>query len=67
MRGGSFDNKSIGWINDKVGTVEPEITSDYTINFIGDYNIQGDTQLLDQYWKRLGIQVIAHFRPGFPH
>ena len=36
---------NIGWINDKVGTVEPEITSDYTINFIGDYNIQGDTQL----------------------
>jgi vanadium-dependent nitrogenase alpha chain len=52
---------NIGWINDKVGTIEKDITSPYTMNFIGDYNIQGDTQLLQQYWDRLGIQVIAHF------
>ncbi len=52
---------NIGWVNEKVGTVEPEIKSPYTMNFIGDYNIQGDTQLLQQYWDRLGIQVIAHF------
>ena len=31
------------------------------MNFIGDFNIQGDTQLLQTYWDRLGIQVIAHF------
>ena len=37
---------NIGWINEKVGTLEPEITSEYTMNFIGDFNIQGDTQLL---------------------
>ena len=52
---------NIGWINDKVGTLEPEIWSDYTINFIGDYNIQGDTFVLADYFKRMGIQVIAHF------
>jgi nitrogenase vanadium-iron protein alpha chain len=52
---------NIGWVNEKVGTKEPTITSDYTINFIGDYNIQGDTELLQQYWTKLGIQVIAHF------
>jgi len=52
---------NIGWVNEKVGTVEPKIASDYTMNFIGDYNIQGDTQLLQKYWDRLGIQVIAHF------
>jgi nitrogenase vanadium-iron protein alpha chain len=52
---------NIGWVNEKVGTVEPTITSEYTINFIGDYNIQGDTDLLQQYWQALGIQVIAHF------
>jgi nitrogenase molybdenum-iron protein alpha/beta subunit len=45
----------------KVGTVEPEITSPYTMNIIGDFNIQGDSQLLQTYWERLGIQVIAHF------
>ncbi len=52
---------NIGWVNEKVGTIEPEITSEYTMNFIGDYNIQGDTFLLQQYWDALGIQVIAHF------
>ena len=26
---------NIGWVNEKVGTVEPEIKSPYTINFIG--------------------------------
>ncbi|MGE4560253.1 MAG: nitrogenase component 1, partial [Desulfobulbus sp.] len=43
---------NIAWMNDKVGTLEPEITSPYTINFIGDYNIQGDTFLLQEYWDR---------------
>jgi nitrogenase molybdenum-iron protein alpha chain len=52
---------NIGWINEKVGTLETPITSEYTMNFIGDFNIQGDTQLLQQYWDKLGIQVIAHF------
>jgi len=52
---------NIGWIDEKVGTLEPKITSPYTMNFIGDFNIQGDTQLLQTYWDRLGIQVIAHF------
>ncbi len=52
---------NIGWINEKVGTLEPTITSEFTMNFIGDFNIQGDTQLLNQYWDKLGIQVIAHF------
>lgn len=28
---------NIGWINEKVGTLEPEITSDYTMNFIGHF------------------------------
>ena len=52
---------NMGWIHEKVGQVEPEIWSDYTINFIGDYNIQGDTYVLQRYWEKLGIQVIAHF------
>jgi nitrogenase vanadium-iron protein alpha chain len=52
---------NIAWMNEKVGTIEPEITSDYTINFIGDYNIQGDTFVLEKYFKRLGIQIVGHF------
>jgi nitrogenase molybdenum-iron protein alpha chain len=52
---------NMGWIHDKVGQVEPKIWSEYTINFIGDYNIQGDTYVLQKYWEKLGIQVIAHF------
>jgi len=52
---------NIGWVNDKVGTFEPEITSPYTINVIGDYNIQGDTFVLEKYMEKMGIQIIAHF------
>lgn len=52
---------NIAWMHEKVGTLEPEITSEYTINFIGDYNIQNDTILLSKYMERLGIQVLAHF------
>ncbi len=52
---------NIGWVNEKVGTFEPEITSPYTINVIGDYNIQGDTFVLEKYMEKMGIQIIAHF------
>ena len=52
---------NISWIDNKVGQVEPEITSDYTINVIGDYNIQDDTFILQEYFNKLGIQVISHF------
>ncbi|APM39166.1 nitrogenase vanadium-iron protein, alpha chain [Clostridium kluyveri] len=52
---------NISWMNEKVGTFEPEIKSPYTINLIGDYNIQGDSYVLSRYLDRMGIQVIAHF------
>ncbi len=52
---------NIGWVTEKVGTYEPEITSPYTINVIGDYNIQGDTFVLEKYMEKMGIQIIAHF------
>ncbi|MGH1395350.1 MAG: nitrogenase vanadium-iron protein, alpha chain [Trichormus sp.] len=52
---------NIAWINEKVGTLEPEITSPYTINVIGDYNIQGDTFVLEKYMEKMGVQIIAHF------
>jgi nitrogenase molybdenum-iron protein alpha chain len=52
---------NIGWVNEKVGTLEPEITSPYTMNVIGDYNIQGDTFVLEKYMEKMGVQIIAHF------
>ncbi|HBE76223.1 MAG TPA: nitrogenase vanadium-iron protein, alpha chain [Firmicutes bacterium] len=52
---------NIAWVNEKVGTFEPEIHSPYTINLIGDYNIQGDSYVLGEYFEKMGIQVIAHF------
>lgn len=52
---------NINWMNEKVGQVEPEIKSPYTINLIGDYNIQGDSVIVSDYLDRMGIQVIAHF------
>lgn len=52
---------NIDWMNEKVGTFEPEITSEYTVNVIGDYNIQGDTYMLESYLKKMGVQIVAHF------
>ncbi|MCB2293341.1 nitrogenase vanadium-iron protein, alpha chain [Clostridium algoriphilum] len=52
---------NMAWMKEKVGEIEPVITSPYTINFIGDYNIQGDTLVLEKYFDKMGIQVIAHF------
>ena len=52
---------NIAWINQKVGTFEPEITSDYVINYVGEYNIQGDQEVMVDYFKRMGIQVLSTF------
>ncbi|HEY8805319.1 MAG TPA: nitrogenase vanadium-iron protein, alpha chain [Clostridium sp.] len=52
---------NMAWMKEKVGEIEPVITSSYTINFIGDYNIQGDTLVLEKYFDKMGIQVLAHF------
>ncbi|HSQ40946.1 MAG TPA: nitrogenase vanadium-iron protein, alpha chain [Fibrobacteraceae bacterium] len=52
---------NIAWFHEKVGQVEPKITSKYTINYIGDYNIQNDALIFNNYFTRMGIQIIAHF------
>lgn len=58
---GGHHKINIAWINNKVGTVEPEITSDYVINYVGEYNIQGDQEVMQDYFKRMGIQVLSTF------
>lgn len=58
---GGHHKINIAWINDKVGTVDPEIYSDYVMNYVGDYNIQGDNEIMVDYFKRMGIQVLSTF------
>jgi nitrogenase molybdenum-iron protein alpha chain len=58
---GGHHKINIAWINQKVGTLEPEITSDYVINYVGEYNIQGDQEVMTDYFKRMGIQVLSTF------
>lgn len=42
-----------------IGTKEPEITSDYRINILGDYNVAGDVWLVKPLFEKMGIQVIT--------
>lgn len=58
---GGHHKINIAWVNDKVGTVEPEIRSDYVINYVGEYNIQGDQFLMHDYFRRMGIQILSTF------
>ncbi|MDR3591313.1 MAG: nitrogenase iron-iron protein, alpha chain [Negativicutes bacterium] len=58
---GGHHKINIAWIDQKVGTIEPKITSDYVINYVGDYNIQGDSEVMVDYFRRMGIQVLSTF------
>lgn len=58
---GGHHKINIAWIDQKVGTLEPEIKSDYVINYVGEYNIQGDEEVMMDYFKRMGIQVLSTF------
>jgi len=52
---------NMNWMREKVGDYEPEIWSPYAVNIIGEYNIQGDGFIMEDYMKRMGIQIIGHF------
>ncbi|MDR3154990.1 MAG: nitrogenase iron-iron protein, alpha chain [Deltaproteobacteria bacterium] len=58
---GGHHKINIAWINQKVGTAEPEIKSRHVINYVGDYNIQGDCEVMCDYFRRMGIQVLSVF------
>lgn len=58
---GGHHKINIAWINQKVGGYEPEITGDYVINYVGEYNIQGDQEVMADFFKRMGIQVLSTF------
>jgi nitrogenase molybdenum-cofactor synthesis protein NifE len=42
-----------------IGTAEPEHTTDYDINLIGEYNIAGDLWGMMPLFDRLGIRVLS--------
>jgi len=58
---GGHHKINIAWVNKKVGQVEPKITSDHVINYVGEYNIQGDQEVMVDYFKRMGLQVLSTF------
>lgn len=58
---GGHHKINIAWVDQKVGTFEPEIKSKYVINYVGDYNIQGDAEIMVDYFQRMGIQVLSTF------
>jgi nitrogenase molybdenum-cofactor synthesis protein NifE len=44
-----------------IGTAEPEYTTDYDINLIGEYNIAGDLWGMLPLFNRLGIRILSCF------
>lgn len=58
---GGHHKINIAWIDQKVGNIEPKIISDHVINYVGEYNIQGDQEVMQDYFKRMGIQVLSTF------
>ena len=42
-----------------IGTKTPEITSEYRINLLGDFNVAGDVWLIKPLFERMGIQVMV--------
>jgi nitrogenase molybdenum-cofactor synthesis protein NifE len=44
-----------------IGTAEPKVLGEYTINLIGEYNIAGDLWGMLPLFDRLGIQVLSCF------
>lgn len=58
---GGHHKINLAWLSQMVGTAEPEIYSKYVINYVGEYNIQGDQELMKDYFHRMGIQILATF------
>jgi nitrogenase molybdenum-cofactor synthesis protein NifE len=42
-----------------IGTAEPEVTTDYDVNLIGEYNIAGDLWGMLPLFERLGIRILS--------
>jgi len=42
-----------------VGTDDDTPVSENSINILGDFNLAGETNLIESYYKRMGIEVVA--------
>jgi nitrogenase molybdenum-cofactor synthesis protein NifE len=42
-----------------IGTAEPDVTTDYDVNLIGEYNIAGDLWGMLPLFERLGIRILS--------
>jgi nitrogenase molybdenum-cofactor synthesis protein NifE len=42
-----------------IGTVEPEVTTPYDINIIGEYNLSGELWQVRPLLDELGIRILA--------
>ena len=58
---GGHHKINLAWLTQMVGTAEPEIYSKHVINYVGEYNIQGDQEVMKDYFHRMGIQILATF------
>jgi nitrogenase molybdenum-iron protein alpha chain len=58
---GGHHKINLAWLSQMVGTGEPEIYSKHVINYVGEYNIQGDQEIMKDYFHRMGIQILATF------
>lgn len=58
---GGHHKINIAWLSQMVGTGEPEIYSKHVINYVGEYNIQGDQEIMKDYFYRMGIQILSTF------
>jgi nitrogenase molybdenum-iron protein alpha chain len=58
---GGHHKINLAWLNQMVGTAEPEIYSKYVINYVGEYNIQGDQEIMKDYLHRMGVQILSTF------
>jgi nitrogenase molybdenum-cofactor synthesis protein NifE len=46
-------------LNKLIGTGSIENVSPYSINILGDFNLAGETWMIREYYRRMGIQVVS--------
>ncbi len=46
-------------MNTLVGTADDKEISPYSINILGDFNLAGELWILTEYYKQMGIQIVA--------
>lgn len=42
-----------------IGTDDSKVISPYSINILGDFNLAGELWILAEYYKRIGIEILA--------